>query len=118
MLSQPLPLMPGQALESITSTEIQNAFGKAMTRVLGGAVIGITRHEEVAAVLLSAETYRALIGALSERNVDPLAELRDRFDRRFASMQSSTAQAAAEALFEATPAALGAAAVRGARKRG
>ena len=117
MSSHLLPSMPGHALESISSTELQNAFGKAMGRVLGGAVVGITRHEEVAAVLLSADTYRALIGAMYEQKVDPLAELRDRFDRRFAAMQSPAAQAAAQALFEATPEALGAAA-QGALKRG
>ncbi len=118
MSSQPLPLIPGHRMESISSTEVKNAFGRAMMKVTGGAVVGITRHDEVSAVLLSAETYRTLLGALSERRTDPLAELRERFDRRFAEMQSPQAKAAAQALFSATPEALGAAAVKGAGRRG
>ena len=118
MTTMPLPVLPGHPLEPVPSTEVKNAFGKTLGRVMGGAVIGITRHEEVSAVLLSVEIYRSLLEALLDRHIDPLAELRDRFDRRFAEMQTPKAKAAAQSLFEATPEQLGAAAARGARKRG
>jgi len=101
----------------MTSTEAKNGFGRAMMKATGGAVVGITRHDEVSAVLLSAETYRTLLDALSERRIEPLEELRDRFDQRFAEMQSFQAKAAAQALFSATTGELGAAAVKGAARR-
>ncbi len=109
-----LPLVPGRPMESISSTEAQNAFGKVLGRVLRGAVIGITRHDEMSAVLLSAEAYEALLAQHS----DPLEKLRDRFDRRFAAMQTPQAKSGVRALFEATPQELGRAAVKGAKKRG
>jgi PHD/YefM family antitoxin component YafN of YafNO toxin-antitoxin module len=117
MSSLPLPVIPGHRMESMTSTEAKNGFGRAMMKATGGAVVGITRHDEVSAVLLSAETYRTLLDALSERRIEPLEELRDRFDQRFAEMQSFQAKAAAQALFSATTGELGAAAVKGAARR-
>lgn len=101
-------------MESVTSTDAQNYFGKLLGRVQRGAVVSITRHEEVSAVLLSAETYQAL---LRERT-DPLADLRKQFDQRFAAMQTAKSKAGAIALFGASPEALGGAAVKGAKKRG
>jgi prevent-host-death family protein len=101
-------------MESISSTEAQNSFGKVMGRVQRGAVVGITRHDEVSAVLISAETYEALLA----QRWDPLDKLRDQFDRRFAAMQTAESQAGVRALFAATPQELGRAAVNGARKRG
>jgi prevent-host-death family protein len=101
-------------MESISSTEAQNTFGKVLGRVLRGAVIGITRHDEMSAVLLSAESYEALLAQRS----DPLEKLRDRFDQRFAAMQSPQSKSGVRALFAATPQELGRAAVKGAKKRG
>jgi len=114
MSTRVLPLIPGHPMESISSTETQNSFGKVLGRVLRGAVVGITRHDEVSAVLLSAETYEALLAQRSE----PLEELRDQFDRRFAAMQTPRSKAGIHALFEATPQELGRAAMNGAKKRG
>jgi len=114
MSPRTLSPVPGHPMESISSTETQNSFGKVLGRVQRGAVIGITRHDEVSAVLLSAETYEALLVQRS----DPLEKLRDQFDRRFAEMQTPRAKSGIRALFEATPRQLGRAAVKGARKRG
>lgn len=114
MSTRTLPWIPGHPMESITSTETQNSFGKVLGRVLRGAVIGITRHDEVSAVLLSAETYEALLA----QHRYPLDKLRDRFDLRFAAMQTPQSEAGVRALFDATPQELGRAAVNGAKKRG
>ena len=114
MSTRTLTLVPGHPMESLSSTETQNTFGKVLGRVLRGAVIGITRHDEVSAVLLSVETYEAL---LAQRG-DPLAMLRDQFDQRFALMQTAHSKTGVRALFEATPQQLGRAAVKGAKKRG
>lgn len=51
------------------------------------------------------------------RQRDPLALLRDAFDRRFAQMQTPEARARVDALFAATPEELGRAAVEAARRR-
>jgi len=101
-------------MESISSTEIQNTFGKVLGKVLRGAVIGITRHDELSAVLLSAEAYEALLAQRS----DPLDALRQRFDQRFAGMQTVQASTGVQALFDATPEELGRAAVNGASQHG
>lgn len=114
MTTRTLPPLPGHAMESLSSTQAQNAFGKLLGRVLRGAVIGITRHDEVSAVLLSAEAYEALLA----QRWDPLDTLRERFDQRFAAQQTPEAKAGVRALFEATPRELGRAAVKGVRKRG
>jgi prevent-host-death family protein len=114
MSTRTLSLIPGHPMESLSSTETQTAFGKVLGRVLRGTVIGITRHDEVTAVLMSADTYEALLAQRS----DPLAQLRDRFDQRFAAMQTPEAKAGVRALFNATPLELGRAAVNGAKKRG
>jgi len=106
--------IPGHTMESITSTDTQNHFGRVLGRVQRGVVVGITRHDEVSAVLLSAETYQSLV---CERT-DPLAKLRDRFDQRVAGMQTPEAKAGARALFAATPEDLGRASVKGAKHRG
>ena len=114
MATQTLTAVPGHPMESVTSTDAQNYFGKLLGRVQRGAVVSITRHEEVSAVLLSAETYQALL----HEHTDPLADLRKRFDLRFAAMQTSKSKAGALALFGASPEALGGAAVKGGKKRG
>lgn len=114
MITQTLPLVPGHAMESISSTEAKNTFGKVLGRVIRGTLVSITQHDQVSAVLMSVETYEAL---LAQRG-DPLVQLRDRFDQRFAAMQTPKAKAGVRALFEATPQELGRAAVAEVKKRG
>lgn len=114
MPTQTLASVPGHPMESVTSTDVQNHFGKVLGRVQRGAVVSITRHDEVSAVLLSAETYQAL---LCERT-DPLAELGKHFDQRFSAMQTAKSKTGARALFGASPDDLGRAAVKAAKKRG
>jgi len=50
MTTRTLPLAPGQSMESFTSTEAKNAFGKVLGRALRGVVVSITRHDEVSGV--------------------------------------------------------------------
>lgn len=104
----------GRSVEAFTSTEAKNAFGTVLEKASRAGMVAITKHDKPSVVVLSIEAYE---GLLAERK-DPLAALRADFDRRIEQMQAPQAKAGVKALFGATPAELGRAAVKGARKRG
>ncbi len=103
----------GRAIATVTATEAKNAFGRVLDTALARGVVAITKREKVHAVVLSMETYEALVN----RSSRVLAGLDAEFDALVGAMQSPSARAAGDALFAAKPAALGRAAVRAARKR-
>jgi prevent-host-death family protein len=103
----------GRAIETITATEAKNAFGRVLDTALTRGVVAITKREKVHAVVLSMETYDALVNRSSKL----LAGLESEFDALVTAMQTPPARAAGDALFAAKPPALGRAAVRAARKR-
>ena len=100
----------GRAVETITATAAKNAFGRVLDTALSRGVVAITKREKVRAVVLSIEAYDALRQGSSSAQV--LADLDAEFDALAASMRTPAARAAGEALFAATPAALGRAAVK------
>lgn len=114
MPTRMLQAFTGHPTESLSSTVAQSSFGAVLDKVQRGAVVSITKHDKPSAVVMSAEAFEELVA----QRVDPLAALREEFDRRVAQMQTPQAKAGARALFAATPADLGRAAVRGAKKRG
>ena len=91
----------------------QGERGMGMYIVQQG-MVAITKRDKARAVLLSMEEYQALL----ERSPDPLKILTAEFDALVARMQTPVAKAAGRALFKATPAELGKAAVSAVRKRG
>jgi prevent-host-death family protein len=101
-------------MESVSATTAKNGFGTVLDRVMAGGKVAITKYDEVRAVLLSVREYEALVS--NQR--DPLVSLRGEFDALVDRMQTPSAKTAGRALFEASPARLGRAAVAGARKRG
>ncbi|HET7921659.1 MAG TPA: type II toxin-antitoxin system Phd/YefM family antitoxin [Gammaproteobacteria bacterium] len=103
-----------RAVESFSATTAKNAFGTVLERALTKGMVTITKRDKARAVLLSMEEYEALL----ERAPDPLKTLGAEFDALVKRMQSPKARAAGKALFKATSAKLGKAAVAGARKRG
>lgn len=107
-------VLPASELESVSATEAKNNFGSVLDRVLARGKIAITRHDEVRAVVLSLAEYQALLAARR----DPLAGLAAEFDGLLERMQGPRARAAGRALFDATPAQLGRAALASARRRG
>ena len=113
-MAAPSTPAPPAALTSITSTEAKNTFGAVLERVLVEGGVAITKHDEIKAVLLSVREYEALVAARR----DPLEELAGEFDSVIARMQGRSARKAGKALFDASPKALGKAAVAGARRRG
>ena len=101
-------------LESVSATEAKNSFGAVLDKVMAGGKVAITRHEEVRAVVLSLQEYESL---LSNQH-DPLRALHAEFDALVERTQTPRAKRAGRALFDASSARLGAAAVGAARKRG
>lgn len=106
----------GQVIEvdSYTATAAKNSFGAVMDKAMAHGIVAITKRDKTRAVVLSLEEYEAMLARLP----DELDTLSGEFDALVGRMQKPRAKAAGRALFKATPAALGKAAVAGARKRG
>ena len=106
-----LPARSGQAsrLQTMSSSDAKNGFAELIERVARSTKpVLITRNKRPAVVVLSVEEYEQLLGAAP----DPLAPLRERFASIVADMQTRPAKQAVDALFAATPARLGKAAVK------
>jgi prevent-host-death family protein len=99
---------------SVSSTEAKNRFRDVLDLAAQGKTVVVTTYNKPAAVVISPERYRELTG---EPDVD-LAELTREFDAMVERMQTQEAAAGFDALFEMDTAALGDAAVRGARRDG
>lgn len=112
-MGTPSSSAPPPPLPTVTATEAKNAFGSVLDKVSTHGAVGITKHDEVRAVVLSIEHYRALL----ERQRDPLAELEGEFDALLERMQAPKARAAGRALFDASPERLGRAALAAARRK-
>jgi prevent-host-death family protein len=104
----------GRRVAAFSASTAKNTFGTLLDTALADGIVAITKHERVKAVVLSVEEYERMLS----RQSDPLRQLHGEFDALVAKMQTSTARAAGAKLFKATPAALGAAAVKQAKKRG
>lgn len=100
-------------VESFTATAAKSSFGTVLEKAIAKGIVAITRRDKTRAVVLSMEEYEAMQARLA----DPLRDLRAEFDALVERMQKPRAKAAGRALFKAEPAALGRAAVAGARKR-
>jgi prevent-host-death family protein len=110
----PAPAGPAGAATSFTATGAKKEFGRVLEIVLRGGRVVITKHEAPKAVVLSMDEFHALTQA-TERT---LATLSGEFDALLAGMQTPSARAGMKAAFEASPRAVGRAAVAAARRRG
>jgi prevent-host-death family protein len=99
-------------VEEVPATVAKNEFGRVLDVALAGGRVVITKHDVPRAVLVSAEEYAAMSG---ETEVD-LEALEAQFDELLEAMQKPTARAATRALFRASSAAVGRAAVAHARR--
>lgn len=102
-----------QELPTVTATELKHSTADVLDQVTAGKAVAITRHDKTRAVLLSVEQYQELTG--DEGNW--LARLHEEYQGMLERMQGPEQKVAALRLFTATPEELGAAAVRGARRR-
>jgi antitoxin Phd len=101
------------SLPTVAASRFKNEFGAVFEKAVVGGAVAITKHDAPKAVLMSYAEFEALV-----RDRFPgLDDLASEFDALLAGMQGPTARKAMAAAFEATPAQLGQATVKGARAR-
>lgn len=98
---------------SVAATRLKNEFGTVLEQVIRSGAVAITRHDTTKVVVLSYDEFQSLVKAQSHSLNDLSAE----YDTLLARMQTSAARKGMAAAFNATPAELGRAAVKLARKR-
>jgi prevent-host-death family protein len=99
-------------IPTIAATRVKNEFGAVLETATRGGAVAITRHDAPKAVLISYEEFESLV-QLRSRTLENLgAEFDDLLDR----MQTDKAKKGMESAFHASPAKLGRAASRAARK--
>ncbi len=115
----PLPAFRNRRGERVeaaafTATDAKKQFARILETVLQGGAVVITKHDTPKAILLSVDEFSALTKT-ADSTLDTLTA---EFDALYARMQTPKARAGMKAAFEASPEALGRAAVTAARKRG
>ena len=100
--------------ESLSASQAKNEFGRVLERVIRGGKVVITKHATPRAVLISIDEFEAL----SRAGEAKLNTLTKEFDAILARMQTSKSRRTMKAAFDASPRALGKAAVAATRKRG
>ena len=98
---------------AVAATQAKNEFGAILEQALRGGAVAITRHDTPKAVLVSYEEFESLVKARSHT----LSDLGADYDALLARMQTPKARKGMAAAFDASPAELGRAAVKAARKR-
>jgi antitoxin Phd len=99
---------------SFTATDAKNEFGRVLQKATRHGIVVITRHDEPEAVVLSFDEFKDLARSRDSK----LEALSSEFDALLAKMQTPEARRGMKAAFDATPARMGEAAVKAARKRG
>jgi antitoxin Phd len=97
----------------VAATRLKNEFGAVLEQAVRGGAVAITRHDTPKAVLISYEEFQSLVKARSHT----LSDLSAEYNVLLARMQAPRARKGMAAAFNATPAELGRAAVKAARKR-
>jgi len=100
-------------LQAFPATRLKNAFSAVLDQVAHDGAVTITRHDRPSAVLVSYAEFEALMA----QRAPGLNELTAEFDSLLAGMQSQKSKKGMTAAFDASPAAMGRAAVRAAKKR-
>ena len=100
-------------IPTVAATQVKNEFGAILERATHGGAVAITRHAAPKAVLLSYEEFESLVQVRSRT----LENLGADFDDLLARMQTLKAKNAMGSAFCASPAKIGRAAVKAARKR-
>lgn len=100
-------------IPEVAATQAKNTFGELLDRIASSGAIAITRHDTPKAVLLSFEEFVSL----SSARFETLDALSNKFEGLLERMQSPAARKGMEAAFNSTPAALGEAAAKAARRR-
>ena len=99
-------------IQRVPATTIKNRFASVLEQAVRGRPVAITWHDTTKAILISYEEFEALTGERS-RSLDALGA---QFDGLLARMQAPAARKGMDTAFNASPRALGRAAVKAARK--
>ncbi|MGH7231615.1 MAG: type II toxin-antitoxin system Phd/YefM family antitoxin [Nitrospiraceae bacterium] len=97
---------------SVAATKVKNEFGAILDKATHGGAVAITRHDAPKAVLISYEEFESLV-KMRSRVLDDLGA---EFDTLLDRMQTAKSKKGMKAAFNASPAQLGRAAVKAARK--
>ncbi|MDP1717547.1 MAG: type II toxin-antitoxin system prevent-host-death family antitoxin [Burkholderiales bacterium] len=100
-------------IPTVAATRLKNEFGAVLEQAVRGGAVAITRHDTPRAVLMSYEEFQALI----KDRTPSLNDLGAEYDVLLSRMQTPKARKGMETAFNASPADLGRAAVKAARKR-
>ncbi len=95
------------AVPGFSATEAKNSFGKVLDTAISQGMAAITKRDRPTAVVLSLDAYQALLGA-QQRSLDTLSH---EFDALLQQMQTPAAQQGMMDAFDASPEALGQAAL-------
>jgi antitoxin Phd len=98
---------------AVAATRLKNEFGAVLEQALRGGAVAITRHDTPKAVLISYDEFQSLVKSRSHS----LSDLSAEYNVLLARMQTPKARKGMAAAFNASPAELGRAAVKTARKR-
>lgn len=98
---------------TVAATRVKNEFGQILEQATHTGAVAITRHDTTKAVLLSLAEFESLVSTRS-RTLDMLS---NDFDELLAGMQTPKSRKGMKAAFNALPAQLGRAAVKGARRK-
>jgi prevent-host-death family protein len=98
---------------AVAATRLKNEFGAVLEQAVRGGAVAITRHDTPRAVLVSYDEFQALV----RERTPSLRELTAEYDVLLPRLQTPAARKGMAAAFGATPAELGRAAVKAARKR-
>jgi antitoxin Phd len=98
---------------SVAATRVKNEFGQILEQATHTGAVAITRHDTTKAVLVSLAEFESLVSARAQ-TLDSLSE---EFDQLLAGMQTQNSRKGMKAAFNASPAQLGRAAVKGARRK-
>ena len=100
-------------IPSVAASDAKNRFGALLDQATSSGPVAITRHEATRAVLISLEEFESLVAGRESS----LSALGAQLDGLLSKMQSPKARKGIDAAFASSPAELGKAAVRLARKK-
>ena len=98
---------------AVAATRLKNEFGTVLEQAVRGGAVAITRHDRPKAVLISYDEFQALV----KDRTPSLNDLSAEYDVLLSRMQMPKSRKSMQAAFNASPAELGRAAVKAARKR-
>src|SRR5688572_5872117 len=93
------PSAPGR--KTVNATQAKNAFGEIMKSVRRSEPVFIEKHGKAEAVVLNIEDYYALLSRARTAEEVRLEELREEFEKLFATMQSAKSRRAVDRLLSA-----------------